>query len=55
MSIDEAPCEASGDNMSTSLCYAFNAGISPCDFLSTLKLTDINPISQKKEFCPISC
>ena len=35
--------------MSTSLCNVFNACISSCDFLSTLKWADINPIYKKKD------
>ena len=41
--------KCSGDNMSTSLCNVFNASISSCDFPSTLKWADINPIYQKKD------
>ena len=41
--------KCSGDNISTSSCYVFNACIASCDFLSTLKLADINPIYQKKD------
>ena len=37
------------DNMSTSLCNVFNACISSCDFPSTLKWADINPIYKKKD------
>ena len=39
--------KCSGDNMSTSLCNVFNASISSCDFPSTLKWADINPIYKK--------
>ena len=41
--------KCSGDNMSTSLCNVFNACISSCDFPSTLKWADINPIYKKKD------
>ena len=41
--------KCSGDNMSTSLCNVFNASISSCDFPSTLKWPDINPIYKKKD------
>ena len=41
--------KCSGDNMSTSLCNVFNASISSCDFPSTLKWADINPIYKKKD------
>ena len=39
----------SGDNMFTSLCNVFNASISSCDFPSTLKWADINPIYKTKD------
>ena len=35
--------------MSTSLCDVFNASISSCDFPSSLKRADINPIYKKKD------
>ena len=38
-----------GDNMSTSLCNVFSASISSCDFPSTLKWADINPVYKKKD------
>ena len=41
--------KCSGDNMSTSLCNVSNACISSCDFPSTLKWADINPIYKKKD------
>ena len=41
--------KCSGDNMSTSLCNVFNASIYHCDFPSTLKWADINPIHKKKD------
>ena len=41
--------KCSGDDMSTSLCNVFNASISSCDFPSTLKWADINPIYKKKD------
>ena len=41
--------KCSSDNMSTSLCNVFNAIISSCDFPSTLKWADINPIYKKKD------
>ena len=44
--------KCSGNNMSTSLCNVFNASISSCDFPSTLKWADINPIiCAKKDNC----
>ena len=36
--------KCSGDNMSTSLCNVFNAIICSCDFPSSNKWADINPI-----------
>ena len=41
--------KCSGDNMSTSSCNVFNASIYSCDFPSTLKWADINPIYKKKD------
>ena len=41
--------KCSGNNMSTSLCNVFNASISSCDFLSSLKWADTNPIYKKKD------
>ena len=41
--------KCSCDNMSTSLCNVFNASIYSCDFPSTLKCADINPIYKKKD------
>ena len=41
--------KCSGDNMSTSLCNVFNASIYSCDFPSTLKWADINPIYKRKD------
>ena len=41
--------QSSGNDMSTSLCNVFNASISSCDFPSSLKWADINPIYKKKD------
>ena len=41
--------KCSGDNMSTSLCNVLNASVYSCDFPSTLKWADINPIYKKKD------
>ena len=41
--------KCSGDSMSTSLCNLFNASIYSCDFPSTLKWADLNPIYKKKD------
>ena len=40
--------KCSGDDMPTSLCNVFHVSISSCDFPSTLKWAEINPIYEKK-------